>query len=159
MNEKWITRGDIYYIDKYGSTLGSEQQSGRPGVIVSNNANNRFSSTVEIVYLTTAPKKDLATHVPIYSTGIASTALCEQVTTVSMDRIGAYKGSCTSEEMLNLDKAIQISLGIKSNNEMSHVPERDRIVHLKAERDLYRDLYMELRERVAPANSIQNEDT
>ena len=60
--ENKIRRGDIYYIDKY-PTIGSEQQAGRPAIIVSNEKNNQHSSTVEVVYLTTQPKADLPTHV------------------------------------------------------------------------------------------------
>ena len=41
-----IKRGDIYYIDKYPTT-GSEQQAGRPAIIVSNEKNNQHSATVE----------------------------------------------------------------------------------------------------------------
>ena len=50
-----IKRGDILYIDKH-PVVGSEQQAGRPAIIVSNEKNNRHSSTVEVVYLTTQPK-------------------------------------------------------------------------------------------------------
>lgn len=36
MGEYNIMRGDIFYVTKYGDTTGSEQSSGRSGVIVSN---------------------------------------------------------------------------------------------------------------------------
>ncbi len=81
--------GDVYYIERF-ETCGSEQYSDRPAVIVSNELNNRYSSTVEIVYLTTQPKEDLPTHATIYSTGRLSTVLCEQITTVDVSRIKNY---------------------------------------------------------------------
>lgn len=108
-----ICRGDIYYIDKFGGQFGSEQHSGRPGVIVSNNVNNDNSETVEVVYLTTKPKKKLPTHVKVMSTGRESTVICEQVTTVSVMRIGKYIGRCTDEEMKAIIDAIVISLALK----------------------------------------------
>lgn len=112
--EKWIRRGDIYYIDRADYPHGSEQRGGRPAIIVSNNLNNRYSPTVEIVYLTTAPKKDLVTHVTIWGTKVKSIALCEQVTTVSKTRIGGYLGACSQREMERIDSAVMLSLGINA---------------------------------------------
>ena len=106
-----IRRGDIFYINA-GYSIGSEQWSGRPAIIVSNDLNNRHSDTVEIVYLTTSRKKDLPTHVTIKSTGRRSTALCEQITTVSVCRLGGYIGSASSKELADLEKAILISLNL-----------------------------------------------
>lgn len=57
-----VKRGEIYYISRGGYNTGSEQQADRPGVIVSNNKNNKNSQTLEVVYLTTQPKNELPTH-------------------------------------------------------------------------------------------------
>ena len=89
---------------------GSEQHSDRPAVVVSNNKNNENSNVVEIVYMTTQPKTDLPTHVTVRSTGRPSTVLCEQVYSVSTERIGTYIGECTDKEMENIDIALMISL-------------------------------------------------
>lgn len=104
-------RGDVYFVDKFRS-VGSEQHSGRPAVIVSNNTNNDVSPTVEIVYLTTQKKPPLPTHVRINTTGTPSTVLCEQVHTVDMQRLMDYCGSCTKEEMQAIDQALLVSLGL-----------------------------------------------
>lgn len=80
-----VKRGEIFYIERsYGQT-GSEQVDGRPAIIVSNDENNRYSGTVEVVYLTTQPKNDLPTHVEIRSSKKPSTALCEQVNSVAVE--------------------------------------------------------------------------
>jgi len=84
----------------------------RPGVIVSNDKNNEHSTNIEVVFLTSASKKYLPTHVPIRSTGRQSTALCENVQTVSKERFCSYLGRCTTSEMLAIDRALRISLGI-----------------------------------------------
>lgn len=106
-----IKRGDIWYVSKRTYT-GSEQASGRPAVIVSNQKNNENSETVEVVYLTTQPKKDLPTHVTVRCTGCESTVLCEQITTVSTDRLMGYKGCLTAAEMTNVEIALLISLDL-----------------------------------------------
>lgn len=109
--ERRFIRGEIYYISK-GPSVGSEQQAGRPAIIVSNDQGNTYSGTAEIVYLTTAPKTDLPTHVTIRSTLKQSTALCEQIQTVDGSRIGDYIATCTDQEMSLIDAALMISLGI-----------------------------------------------
>lgn len=106
-----MKRGEIYYIEKTVQT-GSEQSAGRPAIIVSNDRCNLFSEVVEIVFLTTAPKVDLPTHVTIRSSRKPSIALCEQVTSVATARIGGYIGTCTDTEMDAIDQALAISLDI-----------------------------------------------
>ena len=160
--ESKIRRGDIYYIDKY-PTIGSEQQAGRPAIIVSNEKNNQHSSTVEVVYLTTQPKADLPTHVTISSAPRESIALCEQVTSVSVDRIGDKMGRLTNREMTQVDIALLVSLdltmgetgktaggGCSEHNEKVEAvqPEGGVIIALTAERDTYRAMYESLLEKV-----------
>ncbi len=86
---------------------------GRPAVIVSNDKNNAKSNTVEVVYMTTKPKTDLPTHVYIESALRPSTLLCEQISTVSEERIGEWIGELTDDEVKELDVALAISLGMK----------------------------------------------
>lgn len=105
-------RGDIYYIGS-GLSVGSEQRPGRPAIIVSNDKGNATSSTVEVVYLTTQPKRDLPTHVVIRSLDRESIAICEQITTVATERIGSYKGRVTDTEMANLEIAMLVSLDLQ----------------------------------------------
>lgn len=108
-----MKRGEIYYIRADQSETGSEQRANRPGVIVSNDINNKYSATVEVVYLTTQPKSNLPTHVRIYSAPRPSTALCEQVTTVAVSRLEKYLGRCSRRELNRIDKAMMVSLGIE----------------------------------------------
>lgn len=67
------------------------------------------------MYITTQPKEDLPTHVTIRSTGRISIALCEQVSSVSTERVNNYMGRVTDQEMENIDIALMISLGINGN--------------------------------------------
>ncbi len=157
-----IKRGDIYYIDRIaGASLGSEQQPGRPAIIVSNDALNATSEVVEVVYLTTQEKPDLPTHVQIRSTGRISTALCEQISTASILRLGDYIGTATKEEMLRIDTAIMISLGIEDAPEVEKpLPLRETFpatpiptvdaekIELKAQLEVYKNLYEGLLQRV-----------
>ena len=114
-----ILRGDIFYIAKHGYTQpqGSEQEAGRPAVIVSNNEANKYSRSVSVVYLTTQEKKPLPTHCEVVAR-TKSTALCEGVTTISKDRLLDYVKSCTEEEMAKIDECLMVALGIDTQNEV-----------------------------------------
>lgn len=160
MNVLRCYRGDIFYVMKVDPITGSEQEQGRPAVIVSNDIGNEHANIVEVVYLTTKDKKPLPTHVEVKS-NVLSTALCEQITTVSKDRLGQFIRQCTHEEMKALDKAMMISLGIEykqlepdsieylrqeiEESQLLTVPEDNRA---EIERDLYKRLYEQLLEKV-----------
>ena len=116
-----IKRGDIYYIES-GFSTGSEQRPGRPAIVVSNDINNSRSSTVEVVYMTTAPKHDLPTHVTINSLSRESIAICEQITTVAVERMGNYRGRVTDEEMRNIEAAMLVSLGLSEEITSDETP-------------------------------------
>lgn len=112
--EQRYRRGEIYYINNASKEhVGSEMKKDRPAVIVSCDANNKHSDVLEVVFLTSAPKKDLPTHVTIRSTGRKSEALCEQPTPVSVERINNFVGKASEKEMEQIDIALLIGLGIK----------------------------------------------
>ena len=106
-----INRGDIFYVNP-SETVGSEQRSGRPAIIVSNPLCNEHSPVVEVVYLTCQYKKPMPTHVRIESAGKRSTALCEQISSVDVSRLGDFKGHLTDREMAQVDVALMASLDL-----------------------------------------------
>ena len=115
MEDNTVSRGDIFYISKGADRDGSVTEAGRPGVIISNDINNKFSPVVEVVFLTTKEKRHLPTHVEISSAPQLSTAMCEQVMTISKNRLENYCGRCTEHEMKNIDRAVMVSLGINDD--------------------------------------------
>lgn len=160
-----IKRGEMFYISRGGASYsGSEQHSDRPAVIVSNNKNNENSNVVEIVYMTTQPKTDLPTHVTVRSTGRPSTVLCEQVYSVSTERIGTYIGECTDKEMENIDIALMISLQLDGSMKTSK-KYNETIKNQQEEIELYRSkiqaMEQELKEKanVKPENTASSEET
>lgn len=106
-----MKRGEIYYI-AYRETIGAEIAKARPGVVVSNDAQNTQLDVVEVVYLTTNPRQDIPTHVSIKATGRPSMTLCEQIDTVSVELVGDFCGVCSPEEMAAIEHALLRSLGM-----------------------------------------------
>ena len=167
-----MRRGDIYFVERGYNEIGSEQRAGRPAIIVSNDKCNETSNVVEVVYLTTQPKNDLPTHVDIRSAPKESIALCEQINSIFVDRIGDYIASCTEHEMMMVDAALAISLGLDfeapkkekptiikapkieekaiDNTEEKKKYEAD-VIKLATERDTYKALYESMLERLIVA--------
>lgn len=145
-----MNRGDIHYIVET-PTVGSEQRAGRPAVIVSNNDINEKLGTVEVVFLTTRPKADHPTHVTVRATRLSSTALCEQVTTVSIERVGDYVAACSANELMLIDQGIAISLGLSCRAPENPELIKDLRYRLNAaeqERDLFKAMYDKLLDKV-----------
>lgn len=158
-------RGEVYYVLPDGNEVGSEQHSGRPAIIVSNNQNNKNAATVEIVCLTTREKRAMLTHVYISTAQLPSTAICEQIFTVDKTRLGSYSGKLTEREMKDVELAMMVSLGL--DNYLSKpkpveaptvaavpvpapvaVPSvsdiRGDLEKLRVQRDTYKELLMEV---------------
>lgn len=131
-------RGDVWYAKNLNAT-GSEIWGSRPCIIVSNDKLNVCMNTVEVIFLTTQPQKELPTHTTI-KTNKTSVTLCEQISTISKDKLSDYLTSITDLEMKLIEKAMLTSLGIKinTNTEMYHSP--DYLV-LQTERNMLREFY------------------
>lgn len=117
-----VRYGEVYYILP-ARAVGSEQRAGRPGVVVSNNSNNRFSPTVEVVYLTRQDKNDQPTHVEVEPEGNihASTLLCEQINTVSKLRLADRVGELPKHTVKELKRACAISINITADDLMDDI--------------------------------------
>lgn len=114
-----VMRGEIYYVHYY-PTAGHEQRGGRPAIIVSNNENNEHSSVYEVCYLTLQDKPNLPTHVYVdRGPCVRSTILCEQICSVSEDKLGDFL--CRIPESLEgeLNNALRVSLGLNSESTSS----------------------------------------
>lgn len=114
MNSEAVYRGEIYYVERGKFKGESSCDASRPAIIVSNNAGNKHSQNVEIVYLTSQANKDLPTHVDVMCK-VPSVALCEQVYTIHKDKLMSFIRRCTDKEMEAVDSALMISLGLKES--------------------------------------------
>ncbi len=110
-----IKRGDIYYAD-LSPVVGSEQGGLRPVLIVQNDVGNRYSPTVIAAAITSKVEKGrLPTHINIEeSCGLQkkSMILLEQVRTLDKARLKEKMGHISEETMLQVDKGLQVSLGL-----------------------------------------------
>ena len=114
--ERNILRGDIYYANLM-PVVGSEQGGTRPVLIVQNNVGNRHSPTVIVAPITGYHKiKRQPTHVCLGASSCGlfkgSTVLLEQLRTLDKSRLREYMGSIGADKMKEVDRALDISIGL-----------------------------------------------
>ena len=136
-------RGDIYYIKGLGYAADCDLDIWRPGIIISNDAANKYSPNVTVIPITSRNKKPLPTHVCI-SCKVQSTALCESIQTVAKARIGDYIKHCTNVEMNNIDEAMRNALALKERAKNTSDKETNietLLAVANAERNIYKKLH------------------
>lgn len=125
-NQNWklsrpVYRGEAYWVTPDAAT-GSEQgaERGRPGIIVSNDIENRRRGHVLMVFTTTRRKTGMPTHTGIILPKGESTVLCEQVCMVRKEQVDSYIDTCSHQDILKINRALGFSLniGIKSSTEI-----------------------------------------
>lgn len=121
LRNNWVfRRGDIYMAN-LNPFRGSEQGGTRPVLVLQNNTGNFHSPTLIVTPLTTQEKKNLPTHCQLgYTKGLnePSVALLEQIKTIDKCRITRYLGKLTQKQMLAVEQAVQISLGMNMKQEV-----------------------------------------
>lgn len=120
MNNKIIVkRGDIFYVD-LSPVVGSEQGGVRPVLVIQNDVGNKYSPTIIVAAITSQMKKaKLPTHIEInagnYGLIKDSVLLLEQIRTIDRKRIRDRIGRCDKNFMKEVDKALEVSIGISDN--------------------------------------------
>jgi len=114
--ERNIRRGFIYYVD-LSPVKGSEQGGVRPVLIIQNNTGNRYSPTVIGTVITSRDKTPLPTHVEVIGQGLNSPSIimAEQLRTIDKCRLESYITTLNPHTMEQVDKALEISLGLDKN--------------------------------------------
>ena len=122
MKENWnYRRGDIYLVD-LGMNVGSEQGGCRPVLLLQNDVGNHFGPTLIVAPVTSRywKKSKQPTHTlleGIQNLNSPSVVLAEQLLTIDKMRVMKYLGKVPEEQMLAVDRAVKISLGL----EMTHI--------------------------------------
>lgn len=110
-----IKRGEIYFAN-LDPIIGSEEGGIRPVVVIQNDMGNIFSPTTIIAPLTTKKKENMIpTHIKVQiseKSVSSSIVLLEQIRVIDKTRLLKYIGKLEPVQMKNIDKAINISLGL-----------------------------------------------
>ncbi len=104
-------RGAVYWVN-LDPTIGSETKKTRPGVIVSNDAQNMVGTRVIIAPATSVLKKVYPFEILIEMAGKKSKVMLDQIRTVDCQRLGAKIGKLSLDETKELDKALKLVLSL-----------------------------------------------
>ena len=111
-----IKRGELYWVD-WNPAKGSEQTGKRPALIIQNDIGNNSSPTTIVAACSTAQEKIYPFLVPVTSKESGLPKDCNinlaVIITIDKSRLLGKAGRLTSQKMLEVDKAIKISLGLQ----------------------------------------------
>ena len=92
--------------------MGSEVRKTRPAVIVSNDASNGAMSRVQVIPVTSNTSKLYVFESRIEVKGAQGKAMADQIMTADKQRLKRRIGKVSPSEMLGIERAIKIQLGI-----------------------------------------------
>ena len=112
-----IRRGEIYWVD-WSPGRGSEQQGIRPSLIIQNDTGNRYSPTTIVASISTAPERyfPFLVRLTAAESGLEHDSAVNLSAILTIDKttiMGDKCGQLTSAKMLEVDRAIENSLGLE----------------------------------------------
>jgi mRNA interferase MazF len=106
-----MKRGEVWWVD-FEPAIGSEVRKTRPAIIVSNDASNGAMSRVQVVPVTSNTSKLYVFESRIEVKGAQGKAMADQIMTADKQRLKKRIGKVSRSEMLGIERAIKIQLGI-----------------------------------------------
>ncbi|MHC9541801.1 MAG: type II toxin-antitoxin system PemK/MazF family toxin [Vulcanimicrobiota bacterium] len=107
-------RGQIWTVS-LEPVKGSEIGKTRPAIVISNDRNNEFAETVTVIPITSQLSRIYPFEALLAggSSGLAkdSLAKCNQVRTISKERLLTLLGAISPEEMRQVEKGLLLHLG------------------------------------------------
>ena len=107
-----MKRGEVWWVD-FEPAVGSEVRKTRPAVIVSNDASNGAMSRVQVVPMTSNMTKLYVFESRIEVKGAQGKAMADQIMTADKQRLKKRIGKVSPSEMLGIERAIKVQLGIR----------------------------------------------
>lgn len=143
-----MKRGDVYYVKSgVANNAGYTMWTPRPAVILSVDDINESEHTVEVVFLTTSPKRESAYHVSFICRDRHATALCEQVTTIDSAHLSEFMTHVSDTVMDQISEAVACSLGLCANciqnSETEDCNDEDDGFDWEAEAQRWKNLYLQ----------------
>lgn len=118
MAERRIRRGELYWLD-WSPSRGSESAGVRPALIIQRDAGNQAPSYPNTVVVSVSSQgHEIPLHVrlrPTRENGLknVSWVKCEQLFTVSKDRLRERLGRVTQAELWDIERAIALNLDLQ----------------------------------------------
>ncbi|WP_342259787.1 type II toxin-antitoxin system PemK/MazF family toxin [Candidatus Tisiphia endosymbiont of Metellina segmentata] len=111
VKNKEIIRGNIYWVN-LDPTIGTEIQKTRPAIVISNNIQNKISSRVIIIPITSNINNIFPFEVRVTVNNKTTKALTDQIRTIDKSRLGEFIEQLNKTEIINIEKAIKVTLSL-----------------------------------------------
>ena len=118
MTTTTIRRGEIYWVDLSGARGAETNTKVRPALIIQNDVGNQNSPTTIVAPVTSIKPQSkvypFEVRVTPQESGLQSTSkiLLNQIRTVDKTRLTTKIGQLSATKMLEVERAIKISLGL-----------------------------------------------
>jgi len=106
-------RGDVFWVN-LDPAQGTESRKIRPAVIISNDSCNKYGSRVIVLPVTSNIESLFPGEAMIEIQGRPARVLGDQIRSLDKSRLGARIGSLSPAELLAVEEAVLITLGIPS---------------------------------------------
>jgi mRNA interferase MazF len=107
-----MRRGEVWWID-FDPSIGGEIQKMRPAVIVSNDVANLRLNRLQVVPLTTNVERVFPGETIVDFGDGARKAMANQIMTAAKERFGRRIGTLDRIELLKIENAIAVQLGLE----------------------------------------------
>lgn len=149
MNGEFL-RGEVYWIC-LDDSVGGEERTGRPAVIVSSNGLNRANETVTVAYMSSVGFATASRPSIIDPQKKRVRVLCDQLRTIDKSRLNKYMYTITEDETIRVEGALACTLGLPAPKmlrkdapaaeQKQENPENSDVAAMKLEIDMWRRMY------------------
>src|SRR5438067_1962529 len=104
-----MKRAEVWWLN-LEPAVGGEMRKDRPGIIISNDAANKYLNRVQVIPLTTSVDRLYPSEAIVTVRGKKHKAMADQLTTVSKLRLQNRIGRLSKTDMQRVEQAIKVQL-------------------------------------------------